>query len=130
MSGQISKLEKEIEKSKSKRDERAIPIAEFMIESYFNNKIGLKADNLSDALKDFKPVYQDIIKRGLEEGWKINDIIYSTKFILRLYESLKNIFELSLNENQETALNQLVGKNIKELTLKDIDEMLKKTYKK
>lgn len=130
MSGQISKLEKEIEKSKSKRDERAIPIAEFMIESYFNNKIGLKADNLSDALKDFKPVYQDIIKKGLEEGWKINDIIYSTKFILRLYESLKNIFELSLNENQETALNQLVGKNIKELTLKDIDEMLKKTYKK
>lgn len=130
MAGQIQKLQKEIGKKQGKRDEAAIPIAEFMVESYLNNKIGLKADNLSDSLKDFKPVYEDVIKKGLEEGWKVNDIIYATKFILRLYESLKNIFELSLSENQERAINGLLGKNVKELTLKDLDEILKNAYKK
>lgn len=130
MPSQLKNLEKELEKNISKRDERAIPIALFMIESFVSNKVNLNADSLQNSLKDFKPVYEDVIKKGLEEGWMVNDIIYSVKFILRLYESLKNIFELSLGENQEVAINKVVGKNVKELTLKDVDEMLKNTYKK
>lgn len=129
MKNQFSKIQKEIEKKGAERDERAIPIAQFMIESFVNNKCDLKLEEFSDVIKNFQPIYDDVVKKGLEDNWKVNDIIYGLKFIIRMYEGIKNVIQLGLEQNQEIGINKFVGKNIKELTLKEVDEMLKGSYK-
>lgn len=123
---QYAKIQKEIEKEKDLRAERSVIIAQLMLEELVNNKISLKTADFESVMKEYKPVYVNVIERAKKEGWLVNDIIYAVNFFMRLTENLKNVFELSLMENQDKAIEKVIGKNITKLTVNDVDSMLKK----
>lgn len=123
---QYKNIEKSIEKSKILREERCIPIAHFILEEFVKSGISLKTFLFQDVMKEYRPIYEAVIKEGLKNNWLLNDIVFSVNLFMRLTENIKNILELSLNENQENAINKAIGKDIKKLTINDVDEMLKK----
>jgi len=123
---QFKKIGKEIEKSNINREERCIPIAHFMLEQFIKSGVSLKTSDFQEVMKEYTPIYEAVIKEGLEKNWLINDIIYSVNYFIRLTENMKNLIELSLGENQEKAVNKAIGKDVKKLTVNDVDEMLKK----
>lgn len=126
MKSQYAQIQKEIEKEKDLRAERSVIIAQLMLEELVNNKISLKTADFEDVMKEYKPVYVAVVERAKKEGWLVNDIIYAVNFFMRLTENLKNVFELSLMENQDKAIEKVIGKNITKLTVNDVDDMLKK----
>lgn len=123
---QYKQVQKAIAAEKDARQERCIPIAHFVLKKFVESGISLKVCEFEEVMKVYEPLYAEIIKEGLAKGWLINDIIYSVNYFMRLTENIKNVIELSLGEHQEKAVNKALGKDAKKLTLKDVDELLKK----
>jgi hypothetical protein len=123
---QYKQIQKQVEKEKDARQERCIPIAHFILEKFVASGISLKVCAFEEVMTTYKPVYEEIIKEGLDKGWLINDIIYSVGYFQRLTENLKNVIDLSLSDHQEKAVNKALGKELTKLTLQDVDELLKK----
>lgn len=123
---QFKEIQKQIEKETDLREQRAIPIAHMMLEEFVKSGVSLKTFNLPDVLKEYQPIYEKVVEKGKEEEWLINDILYAIKLFMRLVENFKNVFELSLEENQDKAIEKIIGKKLTKLTVKDVDDMLKK----
>ncbi len=122
---QFNQIQKQIAKEADAREIRCVEIGHSILNSFIKHNISLKTSEFKDVMKEYKPVFEDVVNEGKEKDWLINDILFSIKLFMRLTENLKNIFELSLEENKEKALGKLAGKEIRKLTVNDVDKILK-----
>lgn len=121
----MKNIEKESAQKTKDRDKRCIGLAREIIQILAEVDVDLKIEEFGEQMKAYKPVYEKIIEYATDNDIKVSDVDYSFKFVLRAIGAAKDITTASLDMNVDKALEKVVGKKYNDLSIKDIDGMLK-----
>lgn len=111
------------------RDERCIPMAYFILKMIADKQppMAIEQKDVERLKKEFyEPLSRDIIGEMLEAGFRYNEINYTFRLLREPIEHLATIMEETANMHYETAETILFGKPYNEITINDIDRIVKK----
>lgn len=121
-----NELTKEVQENLTKmRDEKCVPIAQEILQiiASFDCKMGGED---RDAMVDhYLPLKNKIIKVLLEKEVPIDHVGHINRLMLQPLDFATNLVANSLNESMRQMQIKLFKKEIKDLTVKELDDMLK-----
>lgn len=117
------------DKLSKERDERCEPVAAAMLQILAKANIDPSITNLpedhSRMLEAYTPVYQEIMALALEKNLSVVDMQYVLAIFLSYFEFTKTLLDRSIKHNLEFCEQKVWGKPINDLTLKDLDGIMK-----
>lgn len=125
----LKNQQKEIDKAHKERDSRCEPIAAEMLQILAKHKIDPSITNRpedhSRMLAAYTPVYQEMMELAMKNDLSIIDIHYSIQILLSYFEFTKTLIDNSLKHNLTVAEEKVWGKPVNDLTVKELDAILK-----
>lgn len=128
---QLNKIQKEQDKEFRQRLNKITPIAIEALRIMTDGELLIgenmdKSGNLSD---EFRKFYQDRSTKVLtllrDSNIKYSDVDLVISFMVQPIDVLKEMIKNSLNTSAELAQNKLWGKEYLDVTLQDMDNVLK-----
>lgn len=117
------------DKLSKERDARCEPMAAAMVQILAKANIDPSITNLPEdharMLEAYTPVYQEIMALALEKNLSVVDMHYVLSIFLSYFEFTKTLVERSLKHNLNLCEEKIWGKPINDLTLQDLDGILK-----
>lgn len=120
----MAKIIKEKDLTKE-RDERLIPLAQKIVELITEAKLPIGDVHAHDNAK-FTNVARNILSIMLDANTKYVEKEYLFQLVFQQFDNIAQIVKKSLDESFNSAENKLFGKQYRELTLSDLDEVLKR----
>lgn len=121
----FKKKEKQEEKDLSKEREDAVkPLAKNIIEAVFMANLNMGKLSADDE-KEYSDLALKIIERMLTKEMKYRDKDFLFQLVLQPFDKLRDIVTNSLARSFDDALEASLGKEFSELTLADLDKVLK-----
>lgn len=126
---EIIKLHDKSDKLTRERDDRCLPVAKCIIKMIVEFKGGKFGSLVSaeQAIKSVDKLALDILALLLNENVKVNEISYIFTLIEQIVRTPKDIVIESVNAHFSKADNKLWGKDLKDVTVGDLEKVLKKS---
>lgn len=120
---------KRLEKLSKDRDNKCEPIAEQILQIIASHKPPASITNNErdhqKMLDAYTPIYAEITQLFLRKQVTLSEIEYTMSIVLSFFELTKQLIDRSNRKNLELAQNKLWGKEVLDLTLNDVDDILK-----
>jgi hypothetical protein len=113
------------------RDAKCVPIARRIIKMLGNvETMPVNTKDVAELNATFVPLTSDVLGVLLEEDVKFDEVNYVMRLVLEAYDTLNNYLSQSLNKSMDKASGYFWGKEYTEVTIGDMDRMLKEAHKK
>lgn len=106
------------------RMEKLLPIAKEVVRIIAGNNLPM-GDNKDLDIKRYDSVSKDVLQYMLDNEVKFSDKEFLFQLVLQPFDLVKETIFLSLKNNLDSAMNKVLKKDFREITLKDIDVILK-----
>lgn len=123
----MSYNEKDYERDVTKeRDDRCVPVAKEVI------KLIAAVDGLAGNVKpellreSYDGVAKDILQLYLDKEIQISEINFVGQLVLQIVNQVTDIVNNSVNHSLKKAEVKVFGKEMREVTFKELDELLQK----
>lgn len=131
MTKELDKIHQNIEKrQKDERDKKCEPVAEEVLQIIARHKPSASIEDRDKQFKEYLntygPIYQDIGKLCMKKGLTIGEINYTMTIVLAFMQLTQQMVKSSIEENVRTAEEILWGKEGQDITLSDVDKIIKK----
>ena len=123
MAKKPEKVEKDLTKE---REEKLAPVAQEIIEMIANAKLPIGETHAHDNGK-FDHVAGEVLKLMLKHEVKYADKSFLFQLVLQPFDIVKETVHLSLTKSFDLVINRALKKDFGDVTLKDMDQILKKT---
>lgn len=122
-----NKVKKEQEKQKTnltkERNKRCLPAARKVLEITGRGKIEDK--EAPELQKSYADLYRETMDVFMEHDIKITEVGYVFRLVRLSADLLEDTVNQSLTRHLETAQEKAYGKRVDELTIQDLDELVK-----
>jgi hypothetical protein len=109
------------------RDAKCVPIAEKVLDLIAKNKMKeLLETDIEKRAKDCYEVQKQILELYLKEEMTMGEIFYVKNLVLSLIDTPLTFVNESLSTSWDNTIVKLFGKEEKEITLKEIQDILTK----
>ena len=124
MTKENKKIKDEGKKLNKERFERCVPIARKIIKLIAEADLPIGETHAHDNTK-YNSVAKEILAIMLKHEAKYVDKDFIFQLILQPFDQLKGIVFMSLGDSLDKAIDKKFGKDFRELTLRDMDKILK-----
>lgn len=119
-------LKKDIEKATELRDARCLPVAKDIIILIGNSEPVMACTDSKIIADTYTPTTEQILTLLLEKNVNVDDVGYIFSLVFEHFEHCKNFTEQSLSRSLDKVSDKLWGKDTKEVTMSDVDEVLRR----
>lgn len=119
------KMEQDQDKLHKARLARCIPVAKKIVALIGSHAEGLNLGDTDSSDESFIPVTEDILKLYLAEDVHWVDRDFVMQLVMQAYSFPQQVAKASLDEGWNTLQTGAVGKDIRDLTMGDVDNLLK-----
>lgn len=106
------------------RLEQCRPVAKFILEQLAANEIPLGDFSEEERIKAYSPIATAVLDKLAVAGVKYIDISYVFQLVMQAFQNVSAIIAASTETSLKNCQKIKWGKNIYEVTLNDMDEIL------
>lgn len=122
-----NKMKKEEKDLTKERDDRCVPIAKEFLSLVGKYEKGIIGDGKNEEIAEsYRPLAKQILEMYLEKNIRVHESGYIHRLVLQSFQTVQDIIINSLNESLKKAEKEMWGKEASEITIKEIDEKIKK----
>lgn len=123
-------IKQELEDLSKARDVKCEPVAETVLEIIARHKPSASitgSDKDHDKMvESYEPIFKEIMELCLQKELTLSEIGYMMSIVKMFFDFTEQMVSKSITLNQGIAEKKVWGKEPRELTLKDLDDILKK----
>lgn len=117
-------MEETVIDASSERDERCKTYASELVKKIGNHPVVLSTDS-TEVAKNYTSLTEDVLNYLLEKEVLFDDVNYTFRLVLEHFNLAQDFTIQSLNKSMEKATDKLWGKRGKDVSLLDMDNVLK-----
>ena len=123
----FKKQQEEAERKVKEQVERVEPVIYALLGKVVESKPSIEVKDRKDFIEKYEAVTVDCLKALKESGLTIAEIEYGLPKLEQVVGALKQQILMSLNKSADKVLEKTFGKEFKDMTMNDWDEILLKT---